>query len=350
MKLLKKDLKHKFLHFQVTSPEDLWYLSQIIEKNDILTGKTERKIKLDSSDVIKKTFTLAVKVEKIEFSLSLNTLRVSGKTFSENKDVPKGSYHTIDIDMHSVIKLEKAALSEYILIKLDEACGASKSQILVLVMDRKEASFALLKDTGITYLDEFTGEVEEKRFKSSLKGTSFYSEVIERIKEYSERFSLNFIIIASPAFFKDDLYELLAKKFPELKTKICLASCNSTGKNGLNEVLKRDEVKKVLESERIYREAEAVEELIKEISKDNLAVYGLKEVENAVNFGAVKTLLISEDFIKEKREKGSFEKIDLLMRQVSSTKGKVMIISTDHDAGKKLHGLTGIGAILRFKI
>ncbi|MEK6904231.1 MAG: mRNA surveillance protein pelota [Nanoarchaeota archaeon] len=350
MKLLKKDLKHNFLHIQVTNPEDLWYLSQIIEKNDLLTGRTERKVKAGSGDITKKTCTMTIQVEKIEFSSSANQLRVSGKVCSEHEDISKGSYHTIDIEIHSVIKIEKSSFSEYINIKLDEACKASRSEILILVMDRREAAFALLRDSGLTYLDEFQGEVEEKRFKAKFKEGSFYDNLVSRLKEYSARFSPTSIIIASPAFFKDDLYGEIGKKASELKKKINLASCNSTGRNGVNEVLKRDEVKKVLENERIYQETAAVEEFLAEVSKGNLAVYGLKEVEEAANFGAVKTILISEELVKEKREKGTYHQIDNIMKQVSSTKGKIMIISPEHEAGKKLLGLTGIGALLRFKI
>ena len=38
------------------------------------------------------------------------------------------------------------------------------------------------------------------------------------------------------------------------------------------------------------------------------------------------------------------------MKTVDSTKGDIIIISSDHEAGKKLDGLGGIAAILRFKL
>jgi len=38
------------------------------------------------------------------------------------------------------------------------------------------------------------------------------------------------------------------------------------------------------------------------------------------------------------------------MKQVDHAKGKVWIVSTEHEGGKRLEGLGGIGAILRYKM
>ena len=38
------------------------------------------------------------------------------------------------------------------------------------------------------------------------------------------------------------------------------------------------------------------------------------------------------------------------MKIVDSTKGEILIISSENEAGKKLDGLGGIAAILRFKL
>jgi LysR family hydrogen peroxide-inducible transcriptional activator len=42
--------------------------------------------------------------------------------------------------------------------------------------------------------------------------------------------------------------------------------------------------------------------------------------------------------------------IDSLMKIVDSTKGEILIINSDNEAGKKLDGLGGIAAILRYKL
>ena len=42
--------------------------------------------------------------------------------------------------------------------------------------------------------------------------------------------------------------------------------------------------------------------------------------------------------------------IENIMKIVDNTKGDILIVSSDHEAGKKLDGLGGIAAILRYKI
>jgi len=60
--------------------------------------------------------------------------------------------------------------------------------------------------------------------------------------------------------------------------------------------------------------------------------------------------LITDSFIFSSREDGKYEIVDEIMKLVDSNKGDIVIISKEHDGGKKLNGLGGIGAILRYKI
>ena len=42
--------------------------------------------------------------------------------------------------------------------------------------------------------------------------------------------------------------------------------------------------------------------------------------------------------------------LEKLMREVENKRGKVIIISTEHEAGTKLNSLGGIAALLRFSV
>src|SRR3989344_6842959 len=105
MKVLKFNRKDGFAHLQITSQDDLWYLSSLIEPHDHLASKTERKVKLGGGDerksvISKRTVTLTVDVEKAEWSSSDFALRVSGKIIDGPEDIPRGSYHTLTLEMH----------------------------------------------------------------------------------------------------------------------------------------------------------------------------------------------------------------------------------------------------------
>ncbi len=156
------------------------------------------------------------------------------------------------------------------------------------------------------------------------------------------------IIVASPAFWKEELIKHI--KNEQLKEKITQATCSSVSEGAINEVLKRGEVREVLKQDRIAKEVKQVDELLTEISKEGKACYGIKETEMAANAGAVRVLLVSDRFIQKMREKEEYDKLDNIMKTVDQMKGEIHIIFSEHDGGKKLDGLGGVGAILRYRI
>ena len=139
-------------------------------------------------------------------------------------------------------------------------------------------------------------------------------------------------------------------KDKDLKKKIVLGTCGSVSSNALEEVMKSPELQDALMKCRTRTEELLVEELLAEIKKEGLVAYGFDEVERAVHAGAVSKLLIVDNLIHQTREDGTYEKLDTLMKSVDNLKGEVCIVSEEHQGGKKLKGLGGIGAILRYKL
>ena len=352
MKLLHSNLKKGEVKVLAQNLDDLWYLSTIIEPKDFVQGKTLRKIKIGSSEqrakeASKKPVFLKIEVENVEFSKYTNVLRILGVIKAAPEEIPLGDHHTFNIDENTAITIIKRQWLKYQLEKLKEACSEKKSSLLICVHDREEAYFALFKKYGYEILSHIHGEVQKKR-EENIKKENFYLAIISKLKEYAERHEIKQIIIASPAFWKEDLMKEV--KDSELKQKIILAACSSATKNGIEEVIKRPEVKEALKQERTAKEINKVEELFVEIAKSNLAVYGLAETENAAQIGAVKELLLTDSFIQKSRSKNFYFQVENMMKAVDKAKGEVEIISSEHEAGKKLDGLGGIAAILRFKM
>jgi len=52
----------------------------------------------------------------------------------------------------------------------------------------------------------------------------------------------------------------------------------------------------------------------------------------------------------KKRKFCAYRRIEKLMKQAEAMQGNVMIISSEHEAGRKLDGLGGIGAVLRYRM
>lgn len=352
MKLIHSNLKKGEVKVLAQNLDDLWYLSNIIEAGDFVQGRTFRKIKVHSQDekskeASKKPVFLKIEVEKVEFGKYSNVLRVSGVIKEAPDDVPLGEHHTFNIDENIVITITKEQWLKYQLNKIKEACSEKKSSILVCVHDREEAYFALFKKYGYEVLSHMQGEVQKKR-EENIKKENFYLNVINKMQEYVDRYEIKQIILASPSFWKEELMKEL--RDDGLKQKIVLATCSSATKNGIDEVIKRPEVRQALKEERTAKEMNKVEELFTEIAKNNLAVYGIKETENAAMIGAVKELLVTDTFLQKSRTENFYNQLENIMKTVDKTRGEIEIISSEHEGGKKLDGLGGIGAILRFKL
>ncbi|MBU90479.1 mRNA surveillance protein pelota [Candidatus Woesearchaeota archaeon] len=352
MKLIHSDFKKGIVKVKVENLDDLWYLNQIIEKNDVIKGKTFRKIKIGEETqrkqkTVKKPVFLLMQVEKVEFSKTSNILRLSGLVKEGPEDIPLGSHHTFNIEENSIIAIIKQKWLKFQIDRIKEASKETSAKILICVHDREEAYFALMKKYGYQLLTSIKGTVAKKA-DIKQKETNFYKEILKQLIEYNERYNLSKIIIASPAFWKEELMKEIEDE--DLKSKIILATCSSVGENAINEVIKRPETENALKQDRISKEYKHVEELFAEISKSNLASYGLKETKNAAIAGAVKTLLITNNFIQQKRMEDKYENIENIMKTVDSTKSDIVIISSEHEAGKRLDGLGGIAAILRYKI
>lgn len=346
MQLITSDFKKGLVKLKVNDKDDLWYLSHLIDQGDIVRGKTTRKIKIgegENAKSVKKTFTLSIEAETVE--LTEVSVRINGKITEETEDVPKGSYQSITLEEASEFTLEKPQWLSYQKQKLQEACE-KKYDYLLCLFDREEVLFALTKKFGYEILTTLKGEVQKKAKAVEIK-KDFQEEIIKTLELYYQRYNPSSIILASPAFYKEDLF----KKIPQsdLKKKIVLATCSDISERSLDEVMRRPELAETLKHSRARQEQILVEELLKEINKDDKAAYGWKEVEEAVNAGSVLKLLLTDDFIHKKRIAEKFAEVDQAMKTVDSLQGEIHIISAESDAGKKLNGLGGVAAILRYK-
>ncbi|MBI3033617.1 mRNA surveillance protein pelota [Candidatus Woesearchaeota archaeon] len=349
MRILKSEVKKGRITVAVQTLDDLWYLSQIIEKGDLVKGRTLRKIQVRGkeergSSAVKKPVWIKLSVENVEFHKHSSVLRVSGIIVEAPEDVPH-AHHTFNFEEGTVATIMKEKWYGFQLKRLKEASSGRAARILICVFDREEAAFAVLQERGYKLLAEIRGDVEKKFQKTETR--NFYREIIRLLKEYEERFKAERIIIASPSFWKEELLKELGND--SLRSKLILAACGSVN-GGINEVLKRPELADALKQERVSKESRLVEELFLEISRQGHAAYGLKEVEHAVNAGAVRILLLTDSLIQKERQHNSFGMIEALMKTTERMKGDVFIISSENEPGQRLDGLGGIGSLLRYRL
>jgi protein pelota len=332
MKTVKQDLKHGTVKLKIENLDDAWHLKKLLEPGDMLTARTVRKTTVKKGSEIKegdrRPMVLTIEAEKMEYRPDMHTLRVTGKIKSGPEDVQMDSYHTISIEQGMVITIQKE-WKKYQLERIQKA-GGKKPLLFMCVLDREEADFALLRESGIRML----GSVRSERNEEDIKRSEYYTQIMETLRNQD----CDTIIVAGPGFERENLFSFIREKDPGLAKRVSVEHADDTGKAGVQQVLKTS-ANRVLQETRVARETETVEEVMTRIKKDGLVAYGKQEVSAAVGMGAVETLIVSEDKLEE------FEKI---MDEVERQRGQVTVISTEHESGEEFLGLGGIAALLRF--
>ena len=353
MRILIQDFRSRTVKIQIDDADDLWHLSTIIEPEDVISGSTWRKVKTGKEDersrqAARKRMFLAVRVEKVEFGSG--NLRALGVIPDGPDDVPRGEHHSFSLEQGTTISITKPEWLSFHVNRLQEAAKQKRPSVLICILDREDAYFALLKHSGYEILSSLRGEVAKKadEMRSRIKESRLYPEVIRILQGYSAKYSLAHIILASPVFWKEELLKTLDD--PVLKKKITLAACSSADERAFDEVIRRPEVQAVLKDERAAKELRFAEELFAEIAVDGLYAYGIAECEDAAARGAVKMLLVTDACIARSREKGEYPRLDEVMKASERTKAEVHLISSENDAGKRLDGIGGIGAVLRYRM
>ncbi len=341
MRTLKRDLKHGIIRVMPERIEDDYALSLIIKRGDIVEGLATRKIKLGGKEEpVKKRYRLRIRVEKT--SLENGTLRVNGRVEEGVEEVPSKSFQSIIVSPGSTITIIKEEWSAYALHLLKQAGKSQEAPILLVVHDREEASFALLRGKRYTLLETIRGNPPKKDYAQNSE--DFYREIAKETERYSAKYSPKRIIVASPAFFKEYVVKLLADD-----EKVITASCSTAGERGVNEVLKRDELRRAVKEVRQGDDSVLMDELKMSIAAGGNVTYGIDEVERAVNAGAVSKLLISQGLLTAEDE-AHFRRIDALIKKAESSRGELHIFEKGSDAERELNGLGGIAAFLRYRL
>ncbi|WP_202318749.1 mRNA surveillance protein pelota [Archaeoglobus neptunius] len=320
--------------------DDLWHLKYIIEKGDIVFATTKRASQ--SSDKLRSdkemiTVRLGIEVEKVEFHKFANRLRISGKIVA---GIEESGYHTLNITVNKEISIIKNWKDEQ-LERLRRAVEESnRPEIVMLTLEEGYAVAGVLRQWGVE-------EVFEERMgygKGMGDGRGeFFGKVVSKL----ENVDFRYLIIAGPGFAKNDFYEFLKSRNPEMAKKAIVVDVSSVGSRGFIEILKRKVVDKIVGEIRLSEEAEYIDRLLEGISRGEKVAYGLEEVKKAHNYRAIEILLVADEFLMIEREKWD---VDGFMREVEESAGKVVIMSTEFEPGKRLMSLGGIAALLRFSI
>ncbi len=347
MKVIFKDLKHGELKLVPENLDDIWHLYNIINKGDLvraLTYRTEEQKddKIRSKKSEKKKMKLGVRVSEVKFHEFSDRLRVHGTIEEGPQDL--GSFHTLNIDADKMesFTIIKEEWKDYELERINEAVKLRNQEIITFVsLDEDDATIAVLRQSGVQFITEISSKRSGKMFESKDTNPEFFGEILSVVKTNKTKDST--LIIVGPGFTKDHFLKFGKEKDFQIFEKCLVHGTGQPGMNGINEAIKTGIIEQITKENRVVYETNLIEKLFSEIKKDGLATYGHDEVKNALLNGAVDRLLITDTLIR--KEVG--EELLMLAKQ---NKSEFTIINTMHEAGKKMDGIGGIGALLRFKI
>ena len=342
------DRKNSRLSVRIDSLDDLVFLKQIIEPGDFVTGRTYRKIKLGEEGTrqrsIKKSVKIKIKVGKLDFD---RFLRLHGTVESEIEGIAMHSAHSIEVAMGTELEIEKENWKKYQLTLIKNAEEASKApKALICVLDDEQASFAHITAAGYTKLGKLSLRLSKKRYEE--EKNQGYKDIQRVAREINSKFidrKVEMIILGSPLFWKEIVKKQLDEDFPETAEKVHLEDVSSGDEDGIRELISGNALDKIIKNSQLSREEDLVNDALTLLAKKSeLIIYGMKNVTQAAAAGAIESVLISES-----RLDGS-EEIKEIIENVETGGGAVNLISSSSPAGKKLNGLRGIIAKLRYKI
>jgi protein pelota len=356
MKIIAKNLRQGFVKVVPSSDDDLWHLYNVIYKGDEVYAYSSRAVKTNQEYSRPKSAErvsafMGIRVESVAWNKFLGKLRVHGIIIHAPDIMPTGAHHTLSIALNQPLTIVKEEWPKHLLNRLNRASRTEKP-IIILAIDDEGFALAETRQYGVDIkLEErmkLPGKHEAEKRSAATK--SYFKHVVNSLSQlWSPR--RNPIVIVGVDYIKNDFAKFMSEGTADMaKSVVDVKSVNNGGVSGIYESLRSGVLLRAVKQIRIAVETEIMEEVLKRLGKDEATVtYGLEAVESAVQMGAVERLMLADTMLREAREEQRVH-LEKLMLEVEQRRGSITVVSTEHEAGSKLLGLSGIAALLRFPI
>ena len=223
----------------------------------------------------------------------------------------------------------------------------------LIVVEINGATIGLLTGKKIKVLHTFDSNIPGKTHKGGQSSARYAriranlaKEFFRKIADTAKKEFLNLkelkgLLVGGPGPTKEDFI-----KEGNLPTKLqdqilTVKDIGYADEHGLELLVEGSQ--EVLADQEIIKEKKLLEKFFNMLGKDkDKTAYKKSNVEKALNLGAVDTLFLSKKL--KKSEIKEFEK------KAAEMSTKIEIISIDTEEGQQFYNLSGIGAILRFKV
>lgn len=331
--------------------DDLWHLTYVLEPGDLVSADTTRRIQRNDDQMRdtggeREPMRVTIAVEDVEFHKFANRLRVGGEITWASREDQLGHHHTLNVEEHDEIEVEKHLKADQ-RERLEEAEeSAENPDVAIATVEEGEAHIHTVAQYGTEERATFTGPSGKGEFARAR------SELFGKLADALSRMDVDAIILAGPGFTKQDAYNYIEENTQDVAELITMVDTSGVGDRGVHEVLKRGAVEDVQAETRIAREAELIDELTRRMAEGAKAAYGIEEVAEAAEFGAIETLLITDERLREERAGSGDWEMDVndLITTAEQKGGDVVVFSSEFDPAQQLSNLGGVAALLRYRL
>ena len=345
MRIVHQDPQSGLRKLLLQTPSDLWRLARLIRKGDRVGASTTRRDpeapeEAPGAQRERRRVFLVVLVEQVEFHGFTQHVRVLGPIVEGPFDI--GRHHTLDVDVGDVASVQKADWTAGDRALLEEGVsGAGEPKLVVATVDWGESTIVRLRGRSVETVADVRRTLAGKREgagQAEKDRKTYLEELVRLIRP--ELVDATTVVVAGPGFLKEQLSAALLVAEPAHKNKLKVFATAEAGRVGLDELLRSGKAAEALRGSAAAEEADLVERLVTALGGARAAV-GPVEVEEAVGGGAAETLLVSESKLSDAKTLSTLE-------AARGARARVFVVRDDGDAGKRLHGLGGIGALLRY--
>lgn len=344
MKVLHQDARNNEIKLLPETSDDLWHLQHLVDEGDLVFAytyrrKEERADKLRPERAEKARMRLGIRAEKVEYHETDGILRILGRIEAGPQDV--GQHHTLMLASGDDVTVIKPEWKPHHFERIKRAVAASeRPKIVFVAIEDTDAVIAAVREYGLKEIATITRNPTGKMYDAKSNEEEYLDEIVSKLRTV---LSGEPLIILGPGFTKEALAKAIREKLPTAASNMSVVSAGQAGMAGISELMKKGIGGKVLEETQVARETRLLEQLFAEIGRDGLFAYGDAQVKAAADAGAVSVLLILDTKLRS-------AEADALIRSVESAKGEFHIISSMHEAGRRLESLGGIAALLRYKV
>lgn len=338
---------------RIDSQDDVWVLAKVTRPGVSLAMLGERRDQTTGGEeggrakqAERKKMWIQLAVEHTEHQAFSDSLRVHGIIEEAAFDVGMHHTHVVEIRDEVVLKAHPMLSQLDADLLRQSANASSQAQVALLVVENDEMILYFVTGRGLRESATWTMRGGGKRGdlrQSEGIATSFRATTVDGLTDQLPNEMP--LVVCGPGHAREKMHADL-RKAGHKRTMLCVAT-NMGGRGAANQVLSEGLAGELLAEHQMVKEINMLDEAWRRISTDGPVAYGKRDIFESIHEGAVETLLISADLLRETENNASGVWEDAV-KTLKGFGGEVVQCSTDHDAGDQLRGLGGAVALLRY--